>query len=202
MRAWIYDTIFHPLSKKWYRNILSSLPEGSRVLDVGVGTGSSLISNSDLIIKRKMNVMGIDIDPQYLKACRKRIEEENLSQYINVREQSVYTLDQNEKYDAVYFSASFMLLPDQKKALEVIKSCLDAGGLVCFTQTFEAKKTRFWEFVKPLLVRFTTIHFGEVTYEKPFLSLLEDSGFEIVKNDLLMKKGSNRHMKAIMAKVA
>ena len=49
---------------------------------------------------------------------------------------------------------------------------------------------------------FTTIHFGEVTYEKPFLALLEDSGFEIVKNDLIMKKGSNRHMKAIMAKVA
>ena len=201
MRAWIYDKIFHPLSKRWYRTVLASLPEGSHVLDVGVGTGSSLISNADLLIERNMNVTGIDIDAQYLKACRKRIDEENLSEYIDVREQSVYTLDESEQYDAVYFSASFMLLPNQKEALEVIKRCLSAGGLVCFTQTFEAKKTRFWEVIKPLLVRFTTIHFGAVTYEKPFLALLEDSGFEVVKNDLIMKRGANRHMKAIMAKV-
>ena len=201
MRAWIYDKFFHPLSRRWYRSILSSLPEGSRILDVGIGTGSSLISNADLIIERNMNVTGIDIDPQYLEACRKKIENDNLSRYIHVREQSVYNLDRSEEFDAVYFSASFMLLPDQKKALEVIKHCLSTEGLVCFTQTFESKRTRFWEIVKPLLVRITTIHFGVVTYEKPFLELLSDCGFEVVKNELIMKRGANRHMKAIMAKV-
>ena len=198
MRAWIYDRLFYSLSRDWYRAILSGLPEGSRVLDVGVGTGSSLISNADLVREREMKVEGIDINESYLKACQEKLEEGALTDVISVRAQSVYDLDPDDKYDAVYFSASFMLLPDQREALKVVRRCLKPGGHVCFTQTFETKRARLMEVIKPLLYLFTSVHFGVVTYEEPFIEQLEGEGFKLVRNEVLRIQGP-REMRAVMA---
>lgn len=199
MRAWIYDRLFYNISKDWYRKILESLPQGARMLDVGVGTGSSLLANVDLLEERALRVEGIDINTSYLKSCQEKIDEIGVGHQIKVRQQSVYDLDPKDRYDAIYFSASFMLLPNQEEALKVVQQSLTETGRVCFTQTFETKRTRFWEIVKPLLVFFTTVHFGVVTYEDSFISLLEDAGLEVESNSLLRHQGP-RVMRAIIAK--
>jgi len=198
MRAWIYDRLFYSLSKDWYRAILTALPDDARLLDVGVGTGSSLLSNAPLVREKKLKVEGIDINTSYLKASQEKIDEGGWADVISVREQSVYDLDPEDKYDAIYFSASFMLLPDQAAALEVVKRCLKPGGVVCFTQTFETKRAPLMELIKPLLYLFTSVHFGVVTYEGPFLEQLESLGFRVTRNELLKVQGP-REMKAVMA---
>ena len=203
MRAWIYDKLFYSLSKHWYRAVLNALPERARLLDVGVGTGTSLLANADLVRERAVRVEGIDINTSYLRACQEKIDALGVGDLISVRERSVYDLTPEllggELYDAVYFSASFMLLPNQRDALRVIKGCLKLGGQVCFTQTFETKRTRFWEIVKPLLYLFTTVHFGVVTYEAPFLEMLREEGFEVTRNEVLRLQGP-REMRVVMAK--
>ena len=200
MRAWIYDRMFHGLSKDWYQYIINSTAHNTRLLDVGVGTGSSLLSQVSLIRERSIQVQGIDINTEYLKACQTKIEEIKATDCVSVKEQSVYDLSSEDLFDTVYFSASFMLLSDQRKALQVIKNSLRENGHVCFTQTFEKKRTRFMEIVKPLLYMVTTVHFGVVTYEQPFLQMLAEEGFEIVKNEKLQDQGS-REMRAIIARV-
>ena len=152
-----------------------------------------------MVRSKELQVEGIDINESYLKSCQNKIDQQQMNDYISVREFSVYDLIEQERYDAVYFSASFMLLPDQRKALTTIKPCLKDQGYVCFTQTFETKRTRFWEIVKPLLYLFTTVHFGMVTYQEPFLKMLEEEGFDVEINEVLKVQGP-REMRAILAK--
>jgi ubiquinone/menaquinone biosynthesis C-methylase UbiE len=200
MRAWIYDLMFHNLSKDWYTFIFDAMPNDIRLLDVGVGTGSSLLSQINLIRNKSIQVQGIDINTKYLQACQTKIERLQATDCINVREQSVYDLSSDDLFDAVYFSASFMLLPSQREALQVIRGSLRENGYVCFTQTFEKKRARIMEVIKPLLYMVTTIHFGVVTYQQPFLEMLAEQGFEVIQNEILQDQGS-REMRAIIARV-
>ena len=197
MRAWIYDRMFHHLSKSWYQFVVEHIPKNIRMLDVGVGTGSSLLSQIDLIKSRGVTVQGIDINKKYLRACQAKIEQMNIAHLINVREQSIYDLRADDTFDVVYFSASFMLLPDQREALRVVKCCLNDGGRICFTQTFEKKRTRFMEIVKPLLYMVTTVHFGVVTYQDAFLQMLTEEGLKVVLNEKLQDQGA-REIRAII----
>jgi ubiquinone/menaquinone biosynthesis C-methylase UbiE len=101
---------------------------------------------------------GIDINTSYLKSCQEKIDEIEVGHQIKLRHQSVYDLAPTDRYDAIYFSASFMLLPNQEEALKVAQQSLTESGRVCFTQTFETKRTQFWEIIKPLLIFFTAVH--------------------------------------------
>jgi len=53
---------------------LPDLPEGSRVLDIGCGTGSTLIR----AIERGWKVVGVDISPSAIDITRKRLSERGL----------------------------------------------------------------------------------------------------------------------------
>ena len=144
-------------------------------------------------------MVGIDINDTYLNACRDKIRQQQAGDFIQVRSQSVYDLKEDELLDAIYFSASFMLLPDQKKALMTVMESLKSGGVVCFTQTFETKSAPIMEKVKPLLRRLTTVDFGVVTYEEPFLSLLAECGLYPIHNEVMSVQGP-REMRIIIAK--
>ena len=198
MRAWIYDRLFYGLSKDWYRRVIEQLPEGARVLDVGVGTGSSMLSQRELIRSKGIKWLGIDINAVYLKACQSSIDKLGASDSIQAREQSVYDLDEKERFDAVYFSASFMLLPDQQEALRTVMRSLNDGGVVCFTQTFETKRAPIMEIVKPLLRKLTTVDFGVVTYRDDFIELLRSCDLKVIHNEVMSVQGP-REMRIIIA---
>jgi ubiquinone/menaquinone biosynthesis C-methylase UbiE len=200
--AWIYDLLFYRLSSHWYIAVLNRLSNGAKLLDVGVGTGSSLIANAGLLKEKDIHVHGVDINQAYLKFCQKKIDRNQLNDYISIQEISFYDVPVTTKYDAVYFSASFMLLPDQNAALEVAKKILNENGMICFTQTFSKEKSIFWEIIKPILWVFTSVHFGKVTYEKDFIELMTQHDLEIVHNELLSTQGlrKQREMKLMIAK--
>ena len=196
MRALIYNTTVSSMTSSWYREVLQRMPDNSRLLDIGVGTGEALMKNEDLLRQRNLFVQGIDIDKSYLQACQKNIEKRGLSDVISVRHQSVYDLENSHEYDGVYFSSSFMLLPDQDTALDRARDALKPSGTLFFTLTLFQKRSPFWEAVKPMLRWLTTIEFGKVTYEAEFLELLKRHEIEVVESSLLLDK-DNRQMKLI-----
>lgn len=178
LRARIYDRLIVPMTSGWYRHVLDHLPEHAQLLDVGIGTGSALLVHAATLRQRHLRVTGVDIDAAYVVRCREAIARTGLEDRVEARLESVYD-HRGGPYDAVYFSASFMLLPDPPAALRHILPQLAADGRVFFTQTFERRRSPLVERIKPLLKLVTTIDFGQVTYEPGFRAALAAGGLRI-----------------------
>lgn len=183
-RAMLYDAAIVSMTATWYEAVLERLSPGCRLLDVGIGTGSALLTHSERIRADDLHVTGIDIDAAYVAQCRQTVEDRGMSDRIETKLESVYD-HRGGPYDAVYFSASFMLLPDPPAALRHVQDQLSPGGRIYFTQTFEHARSRMLETVKPLLRWVTTIDFGRVTYESEFDAALATAGVEVVERQTL-----------------
>lgn len=183
-RAAIYDTAIVGLTAGWYRAVLARLPDGCRLLDVGIGTGSALLANAETLRARRLHVTGLDIDAAYVDRCNRAIARRGLGDLVTARLESVYD-HRGGPYDAAYFSASFMLLPDPPAALRHVRGLLTPAGRIYFTQTFEHAPSRLVERLKPLLRHLTTIDFGRVTYEADFRRALAAGGEAIEAFEVL-----------------
>jgi ubiquinone/menaquinone biosynthesis C-methylase UbiE len=178
MRAWIYDRIFLHLTSGWYREVLRRLPRGACMLDVGIGTGSALARNAALVNERDLQVVGVDVDGSYLRRCRRRLGEAGLARRVKTRLESIYH-HKGGPYQAVYFSGSFMLLPDPVAALRHVTRLLAPGGRIYLTLTINTRKAPILERLKPMLHRLTSIHFGRVTYEHQLLDTIRRADLQL-----------------------
>jgi hypothetical protein len=91
-----------------------------------------------------------------------------------------------------------MLMPDQRHALERARRLLRPSGRLMFTQTFEARRSRFVEWLKPRLRVLTTIDFGRVTYEDDFRALLAEAGISI-DEVVSLSEGKRRSFRLVVA---
>ncbi|TVQ75061.1 MAG: class I SAM-dependent methyltransferase [Chromatiaceae bacterium] len=189
IRGMIYDRLILQLTSRWYAEVLERMPEGSALLDVGVGTAGALMANAERVKVKALSVVGIDIDGDYVKRARRRLQGSPVEDQIQVRLESVYA-HQGGPYDAVYFSASFMLLPDPEKALRHCCDLLNPGGRIFFTQTIQVRRSRWMETFKPLLRRLTSIDFGRVTYREDLEAHIRSAGLEVDEFTVLSRHGN------------
>ncbi len=175
-RGKVYDFLIVRLNGEWYREVLELLPPNSRLLDVGIGTGRALITHKGLLKAKQIFVDGVDYDYDYIVDCKKNVSDCGLEDSIHVHYASIYDYTSEAKYDAAYFSASLMIMPDQVKALKHSMKLLKPEGNIYVTQTIQTKPSWFAEKLKPLLKFFTTVDFGQVTYERDILKTFEEAG--------------------------
>lgn len=197
-RARLYDAAIVGLTRSWYGAVLERLPRGCRLLDVGIGTGGALLANASALREKDLRVVGVDIDAAYVARCRRAVSRAGLAERIETRLESI---DEHRggPYEAAYFSASFMLLPDPPGSLRHVRTLLAPGSSVYFTQTFEHQRAPVTELVKPLLRRVTTIDFGRVTYENDFLRTLAEGGAEVTDTQPI-GSGQRRSARLIVAR--
>jgi SAM-dependent methyltransferase len=144
------------------------------VLDIGIGTGTSLCANASLVQSKALSVVGVDIDEVYVRHCEGALRAAELHSS-RVVCKSVLDADLadvvGKEFDAVYFSGSIALIPTPHKvgkekgdeerelffsltelqALQVAASLLRRGGVVYVTQTFQRKSFPLLGVIKPLL---------------------------------------------------
>lgn len=180
VRGWIYDRLIAGMTADWYRTVLGRLPDGARMLDVGIGTGAALARCADLVRTKDLHVVGLDIDAGYLARCRSEVTRAGLAGYVEPVLSSVYD-HRGGPYDAGYFSASLMLLPDPAAAIAHVAGQLTPGGLLFSTQTFHHHRSALLEWGKPLVRYVTTVEFGRITYEDEFRAAFVAAGIELVE---------------------
>lgn len=196
IRSSIYDALIPKLTAEWYAAVLDRLPENAVLLDVGIGTAGALLANADRVRDKGIRLTGVDIDADYVRRARERLSNSVLADCSDVRLESIYD-HRSGPYDAVYFSASFMLLPDPEGALRHCVSLLRPGGRIYFTQTIQAHPSRWMEFFKPLLRRLTSIDFGRVTYETDFRDVIGAGGLALEEFTTLGRHGARRYCLAL-----
>uniref|UniRef100_A0A7S1CNE2 Methyltransferase domain-containing protein n=1 Tax=Bicosoecida sp. CB-2014 TaxID=1486930 RepID=A0A7S1CNE2_9STRA len=216
-RAKIYDTLIVDLTEGWYAAVLARLPERARLLDVGIGTGSALLrpANQEAVKAKRIAVTGVDIDGDYVKAARAAVEKAGLQPEerpagarggphgpcVDVRHRSVYDVTRDEDnggdaWDAAYFSASLMLVPDPVQALVHVRGLLSPGGTIYVTQTFEGEDAAAASFasrlvtaVKPYLKYFVTIDFGTATFRRDFDATVKAAKLRVADEQHLGQRG-------------
>ncbi|CAD2218795.1 type 11 methyltransferase [Angomonas deanei] len=190
-RSYVYDFVIFTTTSRWYREVLLDCPMDVTLLDVGIGTATSLIDNRDIVVSKRMRVVGVDYDLDYVESAQANIAASSLVDTTSVEHASIHDFnkDYNAKFDIIYFSGSFMIIPQQVEALthcvKMLRSPVPktpGGGNIYFTQTFEHRSLiglYVTPYVKKLL-RLLTIDFGEVTYEDDFKKVLERAKVDIV----------------------
>jgi ubiquinone/menaquinone biosynthesis C-methylase UbiE len=185
-RAYIYDVIIVAVTSVWYREFLTQCcPPDSSILDVGIGTATSLVANRDVVRTKRLKIHGVDYDQGYIDAAEKLVTKHQLNDCISLTCASIHDYRPSLPcYDVVYFSGSFMIIPDKEKALRSVCAMLqdpDGNGRVCFTQTFERPGVvgTVMKWVKPFFKFLLTIDFGGVTYEADFRRTLQNAGMTI-----------------------
>lgn len=186
LRSAIYDKAIVSFTSQWYARVLSEMSPNTRLLDVGIGTGAALVANADLIRLKNITVVGVDYDAAYIARCNALIAKNRLARNVTAVCCSFYdyTPKDGRLFDHVYFSGSFMILPDAAAALRHAVECLRdrEDGRLFFTQTFELQKNSLLEWFKPTMSYWTTIDFGNVTYVEDFDAALMRGGVVAVRS--------------------
>lgn len=198
VRGWLYDRAITGLTAGWYQAVFDRLPDGARMLDVGIGTGGALARGADRVRAKDLRVTGLDIDRDYYRRCLEEMARAGLSRQVTPLLESVYD-HRGGPYDAAYFSASLMLLPDPVAALRHVAGLLAPDAQLFFTQTFHHRRSPLRERVKPLIRHVTTIDFGTVTYEDDFRRVLREADLRVLELVTLGGTRSSSYRLAVAA---
>lgn len=189
-RAAIYDCLIVDMTVKWYTAVLDDVDRNSRILDVGVGTGTSLIRNKRLIQDKQLVVAGVDYNGQYIAFAQKSVRSEGLQEQLSMHAASIYDPllgeivgADEELYDIIYFSGSFSLMPNPLEALKASVALLKPDGKIYITQTYQKKNFPCLSIMKPFMLYLTTIDFGQLTFVSEITAMLETSGMQVLRHE-------------------
>jgi SAM-dependent methyltransferase len=201
-RSWFYDAIIVAMTATWYRAFLNRVPMDAEILDVGIGTGTGLLHNRDLVVSKRLHVVGIDIDQDYVDAARLNVARCRLGSHVEIICTTNY---QGGPFDAIYFSGSFMIIPNKVEFLKRMRGMLRSSehSRVYFSQTLEKPGIvgAIMTWLKPTLKWLTTIDFGTVTYRRNLEAHIVAAGF-VVEDLRIVKPGYFRDQVLVIAKAS
>lgn len=173
-------------SNKVKRDIVKSyITVDDRVLDIGCGTGTLSI----LCAEKGAAVTGFDISPKMLDIARRKIQERNLTDRVQLKEMGAIEMDKvfdNEEFDKIVSTLVFSeLYPDEQKyVLAEAYRVLKCGGLIIVAD--EIRPDSLAKRILQLLVRVPLMVITYILTQtstkvlKDINSRLTDAGFETV----------------------
>lgn len=128
-----YDLLFGPIfrSGREIAPLLLDLPAGSRLLEVGVGTGLSLP-----MLPRNIQITGVDLSGKMLDQARRRTKELGLDN-VQLLKMDATSLDfPAGSFDRILAAYFISVVPDAVKMIQEMKRVCKKGGYLVFLNHF------------------------------------------------------------------
>jgi len=166
---------------------LLSVKEGEVALEIGIGTGFSLLKIARSVGKRG-KAYGIDITPQMLKLTEKRLQRAGLVDRVELHEGDARTMPyEDNMFDAVYMAETLELFdtPDIPRVLGEIKRVLKPSGRLVVASLSKEGRENFWflRFYEWMHQKFPKYASCRPIYVE---QAVMDAGFNIVKRQEFM----------------
>jgi len=132
----LYDKVFGKIFYSRLRRVIESLriPRGAKVLEVGVGTGTSFPA-----YPRHCEVTGIDLAPDMLARARKKIRDNGWT-HLKVLEMDALRLEfANDSFDYVMAFHVVTVVPDPIRMIEEARRVCRPGGRIVVVNHFTSK---------------------------------------------------------------
>ncbi len=140
--AGIYDAVFGGVSAFGRRRAVAEVNklEGTKVLEVGVGTGLALP-----YYDRSKVIVGVDLSAAMLSVARRRVRKaglENIEALIEV--DAEHTGFANESFDIAVAMFVASVVPNPRNLLAEMRRVVRPGGYLLFVNHFAARKGPRW----------------------------------------------------------
>lgn len=141
----VYDHTFGLVSTESRKNtvkmINATVAAGSRVLEVGVGTGLALAG-----YRRDLDIVGIDLSPEMLDKARERVATENLSHVSGLHEMDAGDLKfADNSFDLTTAMFVLTVVPEPERVMRELARVTKPGGEVLLVNHFsQTEGVRGW----------------------------------------------------------
>ena len=153
----LQDTIYNkgivPYTTKIYLPYLQSIPQGSLILDVGIGNAKALLAHSHLIKQKNLHILGCDINPATVRIARNNIREKEMDAHIQVKLQDIFKYESADLYDIVVFSECWAVIPCIQQMVLHSRKFLKPKGIIIILTALDDKRSRVKDFIKPNIRR-------------------------------------------------
>lgn len=176
-----------------------SFKDGDTLCEIGPGTGNNL-KYLTCLPRRLVNYVGIDLDDQYATQLEREVQDFKNPQIHSGPSNGNFLTIYGENFDPritlnedgtthILLIECTMLMPKDevvRKIRSLVDTCGDKKLRFYFSHTefpddlHWAKRTIF-NWVKPYLYYFTTIHFGRPTYSSEFNEILKKTSLEVIE---------------------
>jgi protein-L-isoaspartate O-methyltransferase len=189
LRQKLYDHLFGDVNlptstTNLYYSFLQRMKQGTKILDIGVGTGIYFEDShcTKLIKEKNIKIVGIDINKPDIELASQRIIESDLGMNVEAKYVDLFEYDGDlNEFDVILFSESYPVIPRDlmKKMLMFIVHSKGFSGELVFINNVEDDPTWVQKNTKDLLkyVMFG-IEFGRLVSTDDMMGMFTSVGIE------------------------
>jgi len=135
----------------------------SKILDVGIGTGYTYTQNCDIVKRKNLQIVGVDIDDEYVRQAKHAMIDVYLDEHVRIIKGNIYEIQlELGSFDYVLFSDSYAVIPDVHEMATFCERFLKPTGHMLIISTLFEKYNPYVNWCKERIVSLTTVDFGQM----------------------------------------